>query len=255
MAPERGKCGTVESDDPETTIGTKVCMRTRRRSIPMACFNMNKKGKAMVFCVTCQAKHNEQKRVYFKTDHGKAKKKIQNDKPEVKESKQTYRASEAGRAKTKVRTNTDEHRSKCNTFAKTGAGKAIRKRTYSKHKLATDLMNGFARMMRGGDSPNTAKATSFRSAADARAHMRTQLAEGMSMANYGTVWSVDHRIPKSAYDHSDPEDVRRCWSKPNMHPMHTTANKEKLNRLLPTEVNNVPKELWPKAWEGVARTA
>ncbi len=67
------------------------------------------------------------------------------------------------------------------------------------------------------------------------------------------VW--DHRIPKSAYDHSDPEDVRRCWSKPNMHPMHSTANKEKLTTLLPEEVAKVPQELWPKAWEGVARTA
>lgn len=209
----------------------------------------------MVYCVTCQEKTKAQQNAYFKTDHGKAKRKIQNDKPESKAAKKTYRESEEGRAKAKVRTNTDEFRSKCNAFAKTGAGKAIRKRTYSKHKLATDLMNGFARMMRGGDSPNTIKATSFRSAVDARAHMREQLAEGMTMANYGSVWSVDHRIPKSAYDHSDPEDVRRCWSKPNMRTMPPTANKEKLTRLLPEEVARVPQELWPKAWEGVARTA
>ena len=254
MAPERGTCGTVESDDPETTIGTKICVRTRR-AVPMACFNKNRKGKAMVYCVTCQVKQKAQQRAYFKTDHGKAKKKIQNDRPEVKEAKKTYRESEDGRAKAKVRTNTDEFRSKINAFAKTSAGKAIRKRTYSKHKLATDLMNGFARMMRGGDSPSTIKATSFRSAADARAHMREQLSDGMTTANYGSMWSVDHRIPKSAYDHSDPEDVRRCWSKPNMRPMHSTANKEKLTRLLPEEVAKVPQELWPKAWEGVARTA
>ena len=254
MAPARGTCGTVESADPETTVGTKICLRTRR-VIPIACFNKNKKGKAMVYCVTCQIKVKAQTTTYFKTDHGKAKKKIQNDKPESKGCKKTYRNSEVGRAKAKVRTNTDEHRSKTNAFAKTGAGKAIRKRTYSKHKLATDLMNGFARMMRGGNSPNTIKATSFRSAVDARVHMREQLSDGMTVSNYGSVWSVDHRIPKSAYDHSDPEDVRRCWSKPNMRPMHSTANKEKLTRVLPEQVAKVPQELWPKAWEGVARTA
>jgi hypothetical protein len=254
MAPARGTCGTVESVDPETTIGTKICARTRR-TIPLACFNKNKHGKAMVYCVTCQVKAKLQSTAYFKTDHGKTKKKIQNDKPESKKSKKTYRESEEGRTKAKVRTNTDEHRAKTNTFSKTVSGKVIRKRSYSKHKLATDLMNGFARMMRGGDSPKTIKATSFRSAADARAHMREQLSDGMTTSNYGSVWSVDHRIPKSAYDHSDPEDVRRCWSKPNMHPMHSTANKEKLTTLLPEEVAKVPQELWPKAWEGVARTA
>lgn len=254
MAPARGTCGTVESADPETTVGTKICVRTRR-VIPIACFNKNKKGKAMVYCVTCQVKQKAQQNAYFKTDHGKAKKKIQNDRSEVKAAKAAYRASEEGIAKTKAYTNSDEYRAKTNAFAKTSAGKTIRKRTYSKHKLATDLMNGFARMIRGGESPNTIKATSFRSAADARAHMRAQLEDGMTVANYGSAWSVDHRIPKSAYDHSDPEDVRRCWSKPNMRPMHSTANKEKLNKLLPSEVDKVPKELWPKAWEGVARTA
>lgn len=206
-------------------------------------------------CVTCQVKSKAQQNAYFRTGHGKAKRKIQNAKPESKEAKKAYRESEVGRAKAKERTNTDEYRAKINAFSKTDARKAIRKRTYSKHKLATDLMNGFARMMRGGDSPNTIKATSFRSAADARAHMREQLSDGMTMPNYGSVWSVDHRIPKSAYDHSDPEDVRRCWSKPNMRPMDLTANKEKLTTLLPEEVAKVPQELWPKAWEGVVRTA
>jgi len=209
----------------------------------------------MVYCVTCQEKQKAQQNAYFKTDHGKAKRKIQNDRPEAKVAKAAYRASKEGIVKTKAYTNSDEYRAKTNAFAKTSAGKAIRKRTYSKNKLATDLMNGFARMIRGGDSPSTIKAISFRSAADARAHMREQLSDGMTSSNYGSVWSVDHRIPKSAYDHSDPEDVRRCWSKPNMRPMHLTANKEKLTRLLPEEVAKVPKELWPKAWEGVARTA
>lgn len=254
MAPERGTCGTVESVDPETTIGTKICVRTRR-VIPIVCFNKNKKGKAMVYCVTCQLKQKAQQNVYFKTDHGKAKRKIQNARPEVKAAKKTYRASEEGTTKTKAYTDTDTYRAKINVFAKSGAGKAIRKRTYSKHKLATDLMNGFARMIRGGDSPSTINAISFRSAADARAHMREQRSGDMTATNYGSVWSVDHRIPKSAYDHSDPEDVRRCWSKPNMQPMHVKANKEKINKLLPSEVAMVPKELWPKAWEGVARTA
>ena len=74
--------------------------------------------------------------------------------------------------------------------------------------------------------------------------------------NYGSrarnVWNCRVCGPRNRNRH---EDARRCWSKPNMRPMHSTANKEKLTKLLPIGVTKVPKELWPKAWEAVARTA
>jgi len=124
----------------------------------------------MVYCVTCQEKQKAQQNAYFKTDHGKAKRKIQNDRPEAKVAKAAYRASKEGIVKTKAYTNSDEYRAKTNAFAKTSAGKAIRKRTYSKNKLATDLMNGFARMIRGGDSPSTIKAISLLVQAQHAAH-------------------------------------------------------------------------------------
>ena len=40
-----------------------------------------------------------------------------------------------------------------------------------------------------------------------------------------------------------------------MHPMEPKANKEKWNKILPEHVAQVPVEFYPKAWEGVARTA
>ena len=241
--------GTAPCGDP------RKCLRTRKW-IAADCFDLNPKtGLPMSSCVICVPKNRAQHTAYGKTANGKAKRKIQNDNPEVQQAKADWRNSDTGKVKIKEYTDTDAYREKCSKFSKTESGKAIRKRTYSKHKLATDLMNGFARMMRGGNSPSTIKATSFVSAADARKHMRLQLDDGCTMADFGSAWTVDHRIPKSAYDHGDPEDVRRCWSKPNMRPLTGKANKEKYTALLPAEVAKVPPELWPKAWGGVARTA
>ena len=87
------------------------------------------------------------------------------------------------------------------------------------------------------------------------AHFESHWGEGMSWDNYGyrggdykTGWDVDHSIPKSAYDHSDPEDTRKAWDLRNLKPMWHTANLEKTNRLWGWR--DVPAELWPKSWSG-----
>ena len=91
------------------------------------------------------------------------------------------------------------------------------------------------------------------------AHLESHWDEGMSWDNYGyrggdyeTGWDVDHTIPKSAYDHSDPEDTRKAWDLRNLKPMWHTANMEKSNRLWGWR--DVPVELWPKSWNGIPPT-
>jgi hypothetical protein len=42
------------------------------------------------------------------------------------------------------------------------------------------------------------------------------LKTGMTMENYGTVWSVAHRIPQVYYDCTDHDEIRRCNSKANL---------------------------------------
>ena len=74
---------------------------------------------------------------------------------------------------------------------------------------------------------------------------------GFSWKNYGKKWVNEHRIPKIAYDHTDEEDVKRCWSPHNMHPMDPIENKEKADNLIGDEIEKVPPEFWPKAWGGV----
>jgi len=198
--------------------------------------------------VICVPKNRAQKTTYGNTTGGKAKRKIQNDKESIKQLKTNYRGSATGKAKDKERTDTDAYRLKCSNYSKTADGKATRKRSYDNNKLSQSLMNATARVLHGASSPLIDQHTSFDDD-ELREHL------GSAVGEYGVDWTVDHHIPRSAYDHDDPEDVKRCWSPSNMHPMEAKANKEKWNKILPEHVAQVPAEFYPKAWAGVARTA
>ena len=84
------------------------------------------------------------------------------------------------------------------------------------------------------------------------------LEPGMNWDNYGyrnagyeDGWDIDHIIPKSQYDHTDEEDIARCWNIQNLTPKWHKDNLKKTNKILPLECLKVPQELWPKAWNGV----
>lgn len=252
MAPPRGTCGTVHSTDPATTAGTKVCLRTRR-SVSVACFDKNPKtGQPKVYCVECEKKVKIQERKYNATEHGKAKRKIINDRPESKEAKKIYRNSPIGKQKAKDRAQTPEFKQSHLDYAKSEHGKAVRSAYYKDHKLSQNLVCATARVLRGGSSPMLISNSSFTSETHLRNHFRSQMVgTAMTMQNYGgDCWGVDHRIPRSAYNHDDPEDVRRCWSPENMRPLDVQSNKQKASIIVPTEVDAVPVSHWPKAWNG-----
>ena len=46
---------------------------------------------------------------------------------------------------------------------------------------------------------------------------RTLVGTGWTMDDRGTKWCIEHAIARCWYDHSDPEDVLRCWSHENMY--------------------------------------
>tara|TARA_X000001036_G_C20660664_1_gene798806 strand:+ start:170 stop:907 length:738 start_codon:yes stop_codon:yes gene_type:complete len=241
-------CGQKYSASPPSGDGTKKCLRTHK-IISIACFDVNPKtGRPYGSCVVCVPKNRSQQNKYSSTSIGKSKRKVQNDKQCNKEKKVIYRNSEIGKKKAKERTDTDAFRLQCSTYSKTEAGKAVSKKSYKKHKLSHNLMDAVGRVLKGANSALVCFHTSF-DEVSLRAHF--QHAEG----HHGKDWTVEHYIPRSAYDHDDPEDVKRCWSPANMHPMKPRQNKEKSTKILPEYVSQVPVEFYPKSWEGVARTA
>lgn len=251
-APKLGCCGAVFSSSPIAETGEKTCLRTHK-TISITCFDVNPKtGAAFGSCVVCVPKNRKQQNKYFGTDNGKAKRKIQNSKETIKKMKIDWKTSATGKAKIKEYTSSDKFLKKCRDFSKTPNGKAIRKKSYQKHKFSISLLQKFWYIIKGGDSPKTIALSSFRSAVHVRNHFRARIAgPSMKMSNYGKVWQCDHKIPRSAYNHDDPMDVKRCWSPENMQPVLCKENREKHVAIVKDIVETVPKEMWPASWCGV----
>jgi hypothetical protein len=57
-------------------------------------------------------------------------------------------------------------------------------------------------------------------------HLEGQFKKGMNWENYGQ-WEIDHIIPCSAFDLSDPEQQAICFHYSNLQPMWSSANRSK----------------------------
>jgi hypothetical protein len=56
------------------------------------------------------------------------------------------------------------------------------------------------------------------------AHLESQFKRGMTWENYGTHWHVDHILPCSSFDHTDPAQVKQCWHWTNLRPLEAPKN-------------------------------
>ena len=64
-----------------------------------------------------------------------------------------------------------------------------------------------------------------------REYLEAQFQPGMAWENYGTAWHVDHRIPLSTLDLSDPTNQKFLFNYKNTRPMWAKANISRSNKL------------------------
>jgi hypothetical protein len=93
--------------------------------------------------------------------------------------------------------------------------------------------------------------TAFKDADSVVSHFRSKLKDGMTIENHGDVWEMEHTIPCHWYNHSDPEDVLRCWHPKNMECMLKRDNWSKGVDIPSDDVLlAIGQDNWPKAWDG-----
>lgn len=63
-------------------------------------------------------------------------------------------------------------------------------------------------------------------------YLEARFQNDMTRENYGKVWHVDHIIPCSRFDLSDPEQQRKCFHYTNLQPLFALDNISKGNKLL-----------------------
>jgi hypothetical protein len=69
-----------------------------------------------------------------------------------------------------------------------------------------------------------------------RLSLEVRFEPGMTWQNYGTAWHVDHIIPLSAYDLTDPEQQREAFHYTNLQPMWAHENMAKGDEVPGTEL-------------------
>lgn len=62
------------------------------------------------------------------------------------------------------------------------------------------------------------------SLADLKSHMESLFLPGMTWANYGAAWWIDHIVPQSKFG---PDQVKECWQLANLWPMWKHINQLK----------------------------
>lgn len=63
-------------------------------------------------------------------------------------------------------------------------------------------------------------------------HLEATFKHGMTRENYGSVWQVDHIIPCSSFDMSDPEQQRKCFHYTNLQALFVHENLSKGAKIL-----------------------
>ena len=66
-----------------------------------------------------------------------------------------------------------------------------------------------------------------------KSYIEKQFTEGMSWDNYGD-WHLDHIQPICSFDHSDEEQIKKCWHYSNFQPLWAEDNRKKSGKHLKT---------------------
>lgn len=92
-----------------------------------------------------------------------------------------------------------------------------------------------SKVKRGGtDHRNNLTGCSTRQLAD---HLESTFKRGMTWANYGTRWHVDHIIPCAAFDHTDEKQRAQCWHWTNLRALEAKKNMEKSDTITEPQMN------------------
>lgn len=198
-------------------------------------------------CIDCRDKHSE----YLKTTY--------------LEKQRAHGKSDKQKESRKKHSKTDKRLASNQKYWDSDKGKALRKkigktrREKERHDPALKLKNAmqiaFTRVMSEDcrELPAMIKDnTKWKSVAQIRKHFEDQLDQEQRDVGYGTHgWTIAHRIARFWYDHSNPVDVKNCWSPDNMMPMMAKKNKQGWVKIDDEECYETGVVRFPVAWKGV----
>ena len=201
------------------------------------------KGVEVVYsrCKECRPKSRALDKNISKSDKRKVSRKRHETSKQGKAGKKRFRKSEKGLVYTKRQ---DRRHTKV---------RAERSKVDPAFRLYQTLRVVAAGLLSGSReaSPTFVQNTSFVNEAEFQTHMKqSALALEFSMDDYGSKWVIEHIIPQEAFDFSNPEDVKRCWSAPNVRALNPKENDEKGVLIIDELCSKVGVARFPLSWNG-----
>ena len=211
-------------------------------------------------CTSChKANDNPTKKTCSRC---RANRKVFNAKPATIAAKKKYAAKEHCKIKKAESAKSPHRKAKKKEWCESERGRSMIKKVqkvhYNKvkddpawaldHKLCNLLRYTLTKRLESG---TVRELTDFKSPKMFLDHLKSLFTEGMTETNHGRgkhCWHIGHRIPRVKYDHTDPSDVQKCWSKLNIFPQWEVDNLSQGSRLLPHSELVALRSIWPKSW-------
>jgi hypothetical protein len=117
-----------------------------------------------------------------------------------------------------------KHMRKCN----------YKKRATAEGHLSTNISNAIRHSLQHGQKGRRKWETLVGYSLQAlKAHIEKKFSGDMNWDNYGSYWTLDHKIPVSVFNFACPDDIdfKRCWELKNLQPMEKIANIIKRDKL------------------------
>lgn len=121
--------------------------------------------------------------------------------------------------------------------AKIRADQQRRLRTNINARLANNLRNRLVAALRGIRKSESALKLLGCSLDDFRIYMESKFEPGMTWANYGNVWEIDHIMPCAIFDLTKPGHQKRCCHFSNLQPLWVTENRIKHAKVLSDQLS------------------
>lgn len=91
-------------------------------------------------------------------------------------------------------------------------------------RVAVNISRRVNRVMRGTKAQKSWRDLVGYGSTELIRHLEIQFSRGMTWENYGKYWHVDHIVPVSSFDKTDPDWVRNCWTLSNLRPLPAREN-------------------------------
>jgi len=144
-----------------------------------------------------------------------------------------YSQSGKGKEARKRYNQSEKRKESWRQYFRSEKGKKVLKRHNQtiQRRIATNLRSRIRYVLKGVNKSASTIELLGCSIKEFLAYIQSLFRVGMTWDNYGSYWEIDHIIPCSAYDLTDPKQQKECFHYTNLQPLYWKDNLSKGNRI------------------------